>query len=85
MNQATFKRRLVDFFERHDSANLGLVDPIVDKFQGREEDVFRTLNEFYVNKPSGVHRDEVMESLSTSTPILGDNAPSSLDNLSSMN
>ena len=80
MEKQTFKRRLIDFFERHDSANLGLVEPIAEQFQGNEEAVFSTLNKFYTGKKSGVSRELIETELNMNSPILGNNTGSQVQN-----
>ncbi|MGB0429316.1 MAG: hypothetical protein ACPGLV_02495 [Bacteroidia bacterium] len=71
MDNLTFKRRLIDFFERHDKNNLGLVDNISKQYAGNEQAVFETLNQFYTEKKSGVSREQIKQELSTHSPIMG--------------
>lgn len=59
MNTHTFERRLIDFFNRHDSSNVGMAGEIAEKFAGKEEMVFSALNEYYLDKPSGVSREMI--------------------------
>lgn len=74
MEKITFKRRLLDFFERHDPANKSLVEPIAEKFPGKEEEVFNTLNKFYMDKPNGIEREAVEKELDLKSNIMGPNA-----------
>ena len=73
MNNQTFLRRLINFFERHDPHNVGLAEKIAETYSGKEEAVFSTLNKFYQGKPSGVSREAVEQELSSQTPIMGPN------------
>ena len=73
MNDLTFKRRLIDFFERHDKSNLGLVDQITKNYNGKEEQAFEVLNKFYTGKKSGVSREMVEKELNISSPIMSHN------------
>lgn len=79
MNEATFKRRLIDFFDRHDPANIGLVEVIAEEFQGKEERVFEILNKFYVGKKSGISRDYIQEQLQMDSNVMGPNSGSTPD------
>jgi hypothetical protein len=47
-----FKVKLAEFFERHDPSKVHLAPRIADKFPDQQAEVFRHLNELYVEKKS---------------------------------
>ena len=63
MNLQTFERRLIDFFNRHDPANVDMAKEIAKKYAGKEEQTFKALNKYYLDKPSGVSREMTGEHL----------------------
>jgi hypothetical protein len=48
-SQELFKVKLMEFFERHDPDKIPLVPRIADKFPDKQAEVFRHLNELYVD------------------------------------
>jgi hypothetical protein len=63
-----FRKRLIDFYERHNPACLDSVDDILDIFSGREEELFCVLREKYADAPL-VERNECTTVLSRQSAI----------------
>lgn len=82
MQTITFKRRLIDFFKRHDESKLSIVDEIAEEFEDQEEKAFSILNKIYSGKKSGVSRELASSEMSNSNNPLGPNTGSKLSSLS---
>ena len=81
MQTITFKRRLIDFFNRHDESKLPVVDEIVHEFKGHEEKAFSILNKLYLGKKSGVSRELSSTEMSNTDAVLGTNAGAKLSSI----
>lgn len=42
-----YKQKLTEFFNRHDTSKLSIVDEITDRFPNRQEEVFNHLTAVY--------------------------------------
>ena len=67
MNKQEFKRKLIDFFKRHDPKQVSKVDRIAKKFSGSAEIVFRHLTKKYAKK-SGADKVVISEGSDFSIP-----------------
>ncbi len=62
-SKEVFKRKLMEFFERHDPDKVFLVPKIADKFEGQEDEVYKHLTELYAEKEGHHISDESLLSL----------------------
>ncbi|KPA76882.1 hypothetical protein ABB37_07275 [Leptomonas pyrrhocoris] len=68
-----FRERLIDFYRKHNPACLDSIDDILKIFDGREEELFRVLEEKYAD----IHRGSqklLSSSTLTNALLIGDNS-----------
>lgn len=49
-SEEVFKKKLVEFFDRHDPEKANIIPDIVEKFSGEQELVFKHLTNLYAEK-----------------------------------
>lgn len=67
MEKKEFKKKLIDFFRRHDPKQIGKVDRIAKKFSGSADIVFKHLTKKYAKK-SGADKVVISDGSNFSIP-----------------